>query len=111
MAKVQRAGADFKITFSFWERLGGLSGDLVFPLDSITSLSEANILDWRSLGFRIGTGIPGFAVLGRFRKRGIRTYCNWTRGQQVLIIQLANQRYDRVLVGCEDPAALIELLK
>ena len=113
MARVFVEDNQLKVVLDFWERVGGFSGDLSFALGNIVSAKAADRLDLSSLGIRLGgTGLPGLAVLGHFRKRGVRIFCNWTKGQKVLTIELRNSRFQRLELGCPNPEELIlQLLK
>jgi hypothetical protein len=79
---------EFKVVVGFWEHLGGFSGDLSFPLESVVSAKASDSLNLNSLGIRLsGTGPRGIAVLGYFRKKCTRIFCNWTKGQRVLTVE------------------------
>ncbi len=108
MAKVFVKDNQLKVLLGFWERVGGFSGDLSFPLVNIVSAQVADKLDLSSLGVRLGgTGLPGLAVLGHFRKRGVKIFCNWTRGQRVLRVELKNSKFQRLELGCMNPEELV----
>ena len=63
---------------------------------------------WKTLGLRIGTGLPGVAIMGTFVKKGDRAYVSWTKGKQVLQINLSGNKYSRIVLGVEDAEALAE---
>ncbi len=113
VAKVFVEDTQLKVVLGFWERFGGFSGDLSFPLENIVSAKASEKLDLNSLGIRLGgTGLPGIAVLGHFRKKGTRIFCNWTKGQKVLTVELKNSKFARLELGCSDPEGLTkELLR
>jgi len=111
VAKVFVEYKELKVVLGFWEHLGGFSGDLSFPLESVVSAKASDELDLNSLGIRLGgTGLPGIAVLGHFRKKGTRIFCNWTKGQRVLTVELKNSKFDRLELGCSDPDELVKAL-
>ena len=111
VAKVFVEDNQLKVVLGFWEHLGGFSGDLSFPLENIVSAKASEKLDLNSLGIRLGgTGLPGIAVLGHFRKKGTRIFCNWTKGQKVLTVELRNSMFERLELGCSDPGELVKQL-
>lgn len=111
MAKVFVDDKQLKVVLGFWEHLGGFSGDLSFPLENVVSAKASEKLVLNSLGIRLaGTGLPGIAVLGQFRKKGNRIYCNWTKGQKVLTVELRNSKFGRLELGCSDPGELVKQL-
>jgi hypothetical protein len=108
MAKVFVEDNQLKISLGFWEHVGGFSGDLSFHVNNIVSAHAADKLDLNSLGMRLGgTGLPGLAVLGHFRKRGVKIFCNWAKGQRVLSIELRNSKFQRLELGCMNPEELL----
>ena len=111
VAKVFVEDNQLKVVLGFWEHLGGFSGDLSFPLENIVSAKASEKLDLNSLGIRLGgTGLPGIAVLGHFRKKGTRIFCNWIKGQKVLTVELLNSKFGRLELGCSDPEELVKQL-
>ncbi|NBQ98516.1 MAG: hypothetical protein EBU12_09955 [Microbacteriaceae bacterium] len=95
----------------FWDSGSILAASLVIPLESVVSAKATDKLDLNSLGIRLGgTGLPGIAVLGHFRKKGTRIFCNWTKGQRVLTVELKNSKFDRLELGCSDPDELVKAL-
>jgi len=96
-----------KVVLSFWEHIGAFSGNLSLSLENLISVKSSEKLDLTALGLRVGgTGLPGIAVLGHFRKKGKRIFCNWTKGQQVLSVELRNSKFDRLELGCTNPEEL-----
>jgi hypothetical protein len=111
VAEVFVQGNQLKVALSFWEHIGAFSGNLSFSLENLVSVKTTEKLDLNSLGLRVGgTGLPGIAVLGHFRKKGKRIFCNWTKGQKILCVELRNSKFDRLELGCTNPEALEEEL-
>jgi hypothetical protein len=52
-----------------------------------------------------GLGLPSRRI-GTWRRRGEKTFVSVRRGQAGLRLALAGQRFDTVLVGLPDPAAV-----
>lgn len=108
MAVINLEDSGIRVKLSFWEKLGGLRGDLFIP---VTSLRGALVADkgWkRTLGVRApGTYAPGQAVYGTYRWKN-KDFVAWRRGQQVLQLNLSGVPYSRVFVGVEDASALAD---
>jgi hypothetical protein len=103
MASVEISGSSLTVVMSFWERVGSLSSDFSVPLTSVVHATDDPTFIRHGLGFRTGgTGMPGFVAQGRFRKNGNRIFANWRRGEQVVVIDLQGQKWDKLAIGCAD---------
>ena len=51
-------------------------------------------------------GIPGLFSYGLFAKRGDRVFSIWRRGQNVLVLELSNSKWTRIVIGTNDAKAL-----
>ncbi|MFC4244516.1 hypothetical protein ACFOYW_14155 [Gryllotalpicola reticulitermitis] len=111
MAKLSRDGANVVVSLSTAEKFEGLHGDIRFPLASVTSVE---VLDdafgavkgmWDDAKIA-GSYLPGVIAAGTFRNGegdGILlafVHRDATRGLQ---IELAGEKYGRVVVGLADP--------
>jgi hypothetical protein len=106
MAKLSISVKALTIELSFAEKILGLHGNLTIPLSSISGASQLDKTWVRTLGLRVpGTGIPGLVIAGRFVSSQNKSWVTWTRGNQVLQIDLKDQNYTRILVGLPDAEA------
>lgn len=111
MASLSIQGEQFVVQLGFWEKLGGLSKDLTVPISSISKISWSENLDAGVLGIRVGgTGLPRVIALGNFYKKGKTIFSSWRRGQQVLILEIENHRFQKLVLGCEDAASWAKAL-
>lgn len=55
-----------------------------------------------------GLHIPGVAAVGTFHREGEKTLWEVYRGTRAIVIQLADESYDRVVVEVDDPRAAVE---
>lgn len=102
-----------RLHFSRTEKvLGALTRDLDVPLSSVTS-AEGLDEGWSRAvrGLRVGLGLPGFRLLGTWRKRGQRQLVDLRRGQPFLRIRLRDTRYDEVLVSTPDADLVLDQLR
>ena len=49
----------------------------------------------------------GVIARGTFRKLGERTLSLWGRNQEIVVIQLINHKWDRLVVGCDNARSLV----
>ncbi|TFV64655.1 UNVERIFIED_ORG: hypothetical protein E4P37_12840 [Bacillus sp. AZ43] len=111
MATIETAPGVLRIRLTRTEKLFGLLRDLEVPLSAITRV-EAAPSGLRALrGLRApGLGLPGVRAIGTWRRRGETSYVSVRRGQPAIRVELTGQRYDTLLVGTDDAAALVDRL-
>lgn len=103
MPSIELTPTSLTVSLSFWERVGSLSGNITVPLTSVVHATDDPTFIRHGLGFRTGgTGLPGFIAEGHFRKNGDRIFANWRRGEQVVVIDLHGQKWDKLAIGCQD---------
>ncbi|MEY4532861.1 MAG: hypothetical protein RI926_630 [Actinomycetota bacterium] len=111
MSTVLISDGKLKVLLSFWEKIGGLSGDISIPLGDVRGATADPTFIKNDLGIRAGgTGFPGLIAEGHFRKNGDRLFAMWRKGEQVVVIELQGQKWDRLVLGCEDAQALAQLI-
>ena len=107
MAEVLILDSSIKVKMSFSETIGALQRSFEIPLQNVRGATTDNSYikpGWENgLGFRSpGTGFPGLIAEGTFRKNGQKVLSLWRRGQQVVVIELANSKWDRLVIGSND---------
>jgi hypothetical protein len=112
MAKVTINNDRIKVSIGAFEALQALQGSFAVPLACVMGATEdPNFIRTGSLGFRApGTGLPGVIARGTFWKSGERTLSIWGRNQEVVVIQLVNHKWDRLVIGCDDAKSLVALI-
>ena len=107
MPSITLAGSSLNVEMSFWERVGSLSSNISVPLTAVVHATDDPTFIRHGLGLRTGgTGMPGFVAEGHFRKNGNRIFANWRRGEQVVVIDLQGQKWDKLAIVCPDDQAL-----
>ncbi len=92
-------------------KVAGLLRDQVIPRSAITSAEVVTDGLAAARGLRApGLAIPGRRKIGTWRGRGVRRFVDVRRGQPALRLRLHGQRYDELLMGQDDAAALAALL-
>jgi hypothetical protein len=99
------------IRLSSSEKLAAARGDVTVNGIAIRGAAVMAKGWWRTLGLRIGTGLPGVIIAGTFLQPGDRAFVSWTRKHGLpLEITLAGKmapkargtKYTRIIVGVED---------
>jgi hypothetical protein len=112
MAKVTIKNDRLQVSIGAFEALQALQGSFSVPLTCVLGATEdPNFIRAGSLGIRApGTGLPGVIARGTFRKSGEKTLSLWSRNQEIVVIQLIDHKWDRLIVGCDDAKSLVALI-
>lgn len=109
MAQVSIAGDRLRVYIGVLETIQALQGSFSIPLSNVRGATEDENYIRSALGFRSpGTGFPGLVAKGTFRKIGEKVLTIWHRNQQVVVIELVNSKWDRLVLGCEDAKSLAD---
>ncbi len=110
MAKISIVGNALRVNMGWFETLRALQVAFEIPLDKVRgATNDLQYIGFRELGIRSpGTGFPGLIAEGTFRKIGQTTLSLWRRGQQIVVIELADSKWDRLVLGCDDARALAD---
>jgi hypothetical protein len=112
MAKVTIKNDSLQVSIGAFEAVQALQGTFSVPLTCVLGATEdPNFIRAGSLGVRSpGTGLPGVIARGTFRKSGERTLSLWSRNKEIVVIQLIDHKWDRLIVGCDDAKSLVALI-
>ncbi len=110
MATITIDGPTLRVTFPTKEKLLGLVGDYEVPVSAVTGARE--VRSWREdvRGLRVGLGLPGVWLLGRWISRGHRQLVALRRNRPAVYVALRDQKYDELLVETPNPAAILARL-
>ena len=106
MATVSTTPGTLTVTLSRAERVLGLLRDLEVPRAAVRAVEVLPDGLAAARGLRApGLGLPGRRI-GTWRGRGEKTLVSVRRGQPAVRVRLAGQRFDTLLLGVDDPAAV-----
>ena len=91
------------------ERVLGLEGgDISVPLAAVSSARVVRPARDAIRGIRApGTGFPGVIALGHWRARGRHDFVAVYGRHAGVVVELAGQRFDRLVVSVDDPEAVV----
>ena len=111
MTKLLLGSEGLQIELTRVEKFWGMHRNLTVPFENVVG---AKVLDktWvSSLGLRLpGTGIPGLMIAGRFVWGKDVAWVSWTRGNEVLQIDLQGHALKRIVIGVSDAKAVAQQL-
>ena len=110
MATISVQGDRLRVEFSLREKLLGLVGDYDAPLSAVAEARE--VRGWRDdlRGVRVGLGLPGAWLLGRWMSRGHRQLVALRRQRPAVYVALTGQKYDELLIETADPGLFLTQL-
>ena len=92
-------------------RFWALSKGIDVPMTAVTDVGVSP-RKGLVMGYKLpGTHLPGVMTAGTFRSHGDRALWMTGRAEQVLVIELHDQKYRHVIVQVEDPEAATEALR
>jgi hypothetical protein len=111
MATLQLTPTHLTVRFTLAEKIGGLVRDVELPRTAVRSAELVTEPLGGVRGLRApGLALPGVRKVGTWRRRGERTLVCVRKGQPAVRVRLDGARYDTVLLGADDAAALVRSL-
>lgn len=91
------------VRLTFWEALASLHNSIRIPLANVRGATEDEGFRGLVLGIRSrGTNFPGLISAGTYRKSGDRHFVFVTRTGHPLSIELANEKWSRIILSVAD---------
>lgn len=86
-----------------WEAVASLQRTIRIPLANVRGATEDEGFRGRELGLRApGTSLPGVLSAGTYYKDGDKQFVFIGPGTHPLVIELANEKWHRIVLGVED---------
>ena len=113
MAELHVRGDRLVLELSLSERLFGLvGGDITVPLAAVSSARVVRPARDAIRGIRApGAGWPGVIALGHWRARGRHDFVAVYGHHAGVVVELAGQRFDRLVVSVDDPEAVVAAIE
>jgi hypothetical protein len=95
------------------DKLWAFKSQLSIPLQHIKGarLDETVVKDWIH-GIRMpGTSIPGVITAGTFYQDGKRIFWDIHHPEQAVVISLAHEHYDELVIEVDDPETFVTKLR
>jgi hypothetical protein len=111
MAIVRLTSATVTVHFTSAEKLAGLLRDVVVPRRAVVDAEMVPEPLTAMRGLRApGLALPGRRMIGTWRRPAERTLVCVRKGQSAVRVRLEGARYDTLLIGTDDAAALVGAL-
>ncbi|SNY78908.1 hypothetical protein SAMN04244553_1436 [Nocardia amikacinitolerans] len=112
MAVISIDGGDLVVRIEGLDKLWALKSSLVIPLANVRGATlDPGIIKERK-GIRApGTHVPGVVTAGTFHIDGERVFWDVRDPDKAVVIELADERYARLVVQVDNPAAVVGLIE
>lgn len=93
------------------EKVESVHGEVRVPRSSVHSVEVLDDAIGAVHGFKVGTGIPGTVAVGTFTNKTAKTFAvvhhDTPRG---VLVRLEGAHFDQLIIGCDDPEAVVAQL-
>ena len=113
MVELSIRGPLLRLEVKGLDRLWAMRSRLEIPLASVVAVrADPSVTRgvWKGVSAP-GTHIPGLIIAGTFYQDDKRIFWDVKDPERTIVIDLADQRYDQLIVEVEDPAAAVALIE
>lgn len=112
MVEIQIAGDVLVLEVQGWSKLWALKSRLEIPLANVRGVrADPDVARGWWKGIRApGTHVPGVIVAGTFYQDGKRIFWDVRDPERTIVVELADDRYDELIVEVADPATEVARL-
>lgn len=103
MPTLELTDRELIVHLCWWEILAAVHGSLRIPLANVRGATEDPGYSAADMGLRApGTYLPGIIAAGTYYHQGDRQFVYVTRRSHPVVIELAGERWARIVVGVAD---------
>lgn len=109
MVEVEISEGTLRLEVKGFDKLWALKSSLSIPIAHVRGVRhDPEVARGWYKGLRApGTHVPGAIVAGTFYQDGKRVFWDVHRAANTIVIDLADERYDQLIVEVADPAAAV----
>jgi hypothetical protein len=112
MAKISIDGDNLIVEIEGLDKLWALKSQLVIPLANVRGATADPGIIKEPKGLRApGARIPGIITAGTFHVDGEQVFWDVHDPTKAVVVELADNRYARLIVEVADPRATVELIE
>jgi len=112
MARVRIDGSDLVVVMEGLDKLWAFKGSLTIPLANVRGATADPGIAADPKGVRApGSHVPGVIVAGTFHQDGEKVFWDVRDASKAVVIELADEKYTRLVVQVEDPRATVALVE
>ncbi|MBN6039060.1 hypothetical protein [Amycolatopsis sp. 195334CR] len=112
MAVISVRGQDLVVEMEGMDRLWALKSKLTIPLAHIRGATADPGILGEPKGVRApGTHVPGVITAGTFHQDGEKVFWAVRDAKKAVVVELADERFTRLVVEVDDPRAAVALVE
>src|SRR5512142_776999 len=112
MATIHLTADQVIVEIQGWHRLLSFRRGFQIPLTHVRGVTADPGAAGEPKGLRApGTYVPGVLAVGTFYRDGERVFWDVRNPSRAVVIQLTDERYDRLVIEVADPRATVELIE
>jgi hypothetical protein len=109
MAQLDVDGDYLVVRLGIIDAMLSMRSTMRFPLTSVKNVYVDPVAGEEPKGFKApGTAIPGTLTKGTFHFDGVKTFWNIWRGSLVVVVELNDEKFDRVVIEQSNPEVIVE---
>jgi hypothetical protein len=109
MAQLDVDGDLLVVRLGIIDAMLSMRSTMRFPLTSVKNVYVDPVAGEEPKGFKApGTAIPGTLTKGTFHFDGVKTFWNIWRGTLVVVVELSNEKFDRLVIEQANPEAIVQ---
>lgn len=108
MARIEVRNGELVVEQGAVESMFSMRGRIRVPLARVMRIYMDATVAEEPKGIKApGTHIPRLFVAGTFHAAGVKTFWNIRRGERCVVIHVEGEKFDRLVIEVDDPAAVI----
>ncbi|MFF7552880.1 hypothetical protein ACFZA9_08290 [Streptomyces olivaceus] len=112
MALIRVDGDDLVVVIEGFDKLWAFKGSLTIPLANVRGVTADPGIATDPKGIRApGSHVPGVITAGTFHQDGEKVLWDVRDASKAVVIELADERYARLVLQVDDPRAAVALVE
>ncbi|MCX4233147.1 hypothetical protein [Streptomyces ortus] len=112
MTLIRIEGDDLVVVIEGFDKLWSFKGSLTIPLANVRGATADPGIAADPKGIRApGSHVPGVITAGTFHQDGEKVFWNVRDAAKAVVVELADERYARLVIQVDDPRAAVALVE
>ncbi|MFM9613541.1 hypothetical protein DF268_28445 [Streptomyces sp. V2] len=112
MARIRIDGDHLVVVIEGLDKLWAFKGSLTIPLANVRGATADPGISTDPKGIRApGSHVPGVITAGTFHQDGEKIFWDVKDASKAVVIELADERYTRLVLQVDDPRATVALVE
>lgn len=109
MAQLHVQGETLVVRLGIFDTMLSVRSSMKFPLSAVQRVYVDPVVAEEPRGIKApGTHLQGLLTKGTFHCDGVKTFWNVRRGTNAVVVELAGQKFDRLVIEQANPEAIVQ---